>query len=82
MIRQPVDLLIVRQHVVFELSRLDKPAFPRVLDERIIVGSPAERILVLILLLMIEPSVLFHPPHDRFVGVFDPLPGKVREPHR
>ena len=55
---QPVDLLVVGQHLVFELRRADEPALARILDQRIFFGPPAERILVQVLLLMIEQPAM------------------------
>ncbi len=56
--RQPVDLLVVGEHLLFELRSLDEPASPRVLNQRIFFGSPTERIIVQILFLMPEQPAL------------------------
>ena len=53
---QPVDPGVVGQHRLAKLARADKPALPRILDERIIVGPPAERVVVDILLLVNEQA--------------------------
>ena len=77
-LRQPVDLLVVRQHLVFELSGPYEPTFTRILDQRIVRGSPAKRIIVEILFLEVQQLAFFEIANDRFVSVFDPHPFKVR----
>ena len=51
---QPVDPGVVGEHLLAELARADKPALSGILDQRIVVGPPAERIVVDILLLVHE----------------------------
>ena len=73
MARQPIDLLVVGDHLVFGLFRSNKPALARILDQRVLVGSPTERVFVLVLFLMVQLALVFEHPSDWFVGVFDPL---------
>ena len=77
MLWQPVDLLIVGQHLVFELGRTNEPTLARVLDQRIVIGSPAKRIVVQVLLLKVQQPAFLQFSNHRFVGVFDPHPFKV-----
>ena len=72
MLRQPVDAAVVRQHLFLEGGRADEPAFSRILDQRILFGPPAERIIVQILLLMEEQALGFQVADDVAVGLFDP----------
>ena len=73
MARQPIDLLVVGDHLIFRLFRSNKPAFARILDQRILVGSPTERVFVLVLFLMVQLALVFEHSSDWLVGVFDPL---------
>ena len=76
--RQPVDRTVVGEHLVFVLSRFDEPASARILDQRIVIGSPTEWILVLVLFLMIKLALFFEPASDGFVSVLDPNAFVVR----
>ena len=73
MARQPIDLLVVGDHLVFRFFRSNKPALARILDQRILVGSPTERVFVLVLFLVVQFALVFEHSSDWFVGVFDPL---------
>ena len=55
-LRQPMDEAVVGQHLVAELRRADEPALPRILDERIFLGPPAERVVVQVLFLVEEQA--------------------------
>ena len=48
--RQPVDLTVVGQHLVFVLGGTHEPALARILNQRIFFSPPAEWIVVKILL--------------------------------
>ena len=73
MAREPVDLLVVGQHIVLMLGRANEPALARVLNQRIVVRSPAERILVLVLVQQVEFAFFFQAACDGLVAIFDPL---------
>ena len=47
---QPLHALVVRDRPVDVRGRADVPGGPRVLDERVGVGAPAERVVVAVLL--------------------------------
>ena len=57
---------------VFELRRADEPALARILDQRIFLGPPAERIVVQVLLLMEQQAALLQLADDVLVGILDP----------
>ncbi len=75
--REPVDFLVVFQHIVTKPGRANEPAFPWILDERIFVCTPAEWVFVLILFLQVELSLFLQTAHDRFVSIFDPFAFEV-----
>ena len=77
MLGQPVDLRVVREHVVFELRRADEPALARVLDEGVLFGAPAEGVVVDVLFLVEEQAALFQVADDVLVAVFDPAAAAV-----
>ena len=58
-LRQPIDVPVVIQHLLFELAGFDKPTSPRILDERIFFGPPAERIFVAIFFAVKEQPAIF-----------------------
>src|SRR5689334_7863665 len=70
--RQPVDLLVVGEHLILELRRANEPTLTRVLNQRIFIGTPAERIVVDVLLLVIELAFLFEAASNFFVTFFYP----------
>ena len=43
---QPTDPSVVLQHQVAESGRADEPASPRVLNQRIVFGTPTKRVVV------------------------------------
>ena len=55
---QPVDLRVVREHVVFELRRADEPALARILDEGVLFGARAEGVVVDVLFLVEQEAAL------------------------
>ena len=59
------------------LRRSNEPAPTRVLDQRIAISTPAEWILVLVLILQVESSLFLQSSTDRFVRIFDPLAFEV-----
>ena len=81
-LREPLDPVVVGQHLVAELTRADEPALPRILDQGIGVGPPTEGVVVHVLLLMNEQptgpqvagdvavAVLHEPPapHPKGIG--------------
>ena len=67
-----VDLLVVLQHRVLELRRADEPALTRILDQRILIGTPTERIVVQVLLLVEHQSAFLQVTRQRLIGVFHP----------
>src|SRR3989344_6319982 len=56
-LRHPVDLLVVPNEVISQRRHLHPPCFPRVIKKRHL-ATPAERVLMLILLLAEEQSSL------------------------
>ena len=71
-VRQPIDLLVVGEHLIFELRRSHEPALTRILDERIFIGPPAEGVLVDVLLLVIKQPPLFQVAADVLVAILYP----------
>ena len=69
---QPGDPGVVGQHPIAERGRADKPALPRVLDQRIVVGPPAERIIVQVLFEVQQQAARPQFPIDILVRVLDP----------
>ncbi len=55
---QPVDGPVVGQHLFLEGRGADEPAVAGILDQRILFRSPAKRIIVQVLLLMIQQPPL------------------------
>ena len=76
-LRQPVDAAVVGEHLLFELRGADEPALPRILDQRILFGPPAERVFVQILLLVEQQPAAAQLARDVFVGFLDPAAGVV-----
>ena len=58
-------------------DRADEPALARILNERILFGPPAERIVVDVLLLMKQQPALFQIADDVLVAIFDPAAAAV-----
>ena len=56
---QPVDVLVVVQHLLLELAGFDEPTPPRILDERIFFSPPAERIFVAIFFAVKQQPAIF-----------------------
>ena len=71
-LRQPIDFGVVGQHLVAEPRRADEPALARILDERVLLRPPAERIVVQILFLMEEQPAALQVADDVLVAVLDP----------
>ena len=71
--RNPVDFLIVLNHVVAEVRYLDEPGRHRLVNQRR-VRAPAERVGMLILFFFNQQPVGFQPQHNRLVGIKDLLP--------
>ena len=67
MLRHPVNLLVVFNHIVAEIGYFNKPAGHRFVNQRG-VGTPAERIRVGILLFFNQKAFFFQQLHNRFVG--------------
>ena len=72
MFGQPVDLPVVGDHLVLELGGSDEPAFARILDQRILFGSPAERIVVQVLVLKEQRPLGPKLAADITIGLLDP----------
>ena len=77
-IRHPVDLAVVFQHLVDKRRRFDIPAFTRILNQRVFFFAIAERVFVQVLFQMEQDSALFEVAGDVFVGFFDPASRPVR----
>lgn len=77
MFREPANATIVGEHGLFEASGADEPAFAGILDEGVVVGAPAEGVIVEILFLVEEFSFVAEAAGDEFVGIFDPSAGVV-----
>ena len=76
-LRQPIDLGVVREHLVLELGRADEPALARILNERILFGPPAEWIVVEVLFLVKQQPALLQIADDVLVAIFDPAAATV-----
>jgi hypothetical protein len=76
---EPVHLLVVGEQVLAKPAGADEPALPRILDQRILVGPPAEGIVVDILLLMDEQPAGPEIAGDVAVAVLDEPPRAHRE---
>ena len=72
MLREPVDLSIVGEHRLLELARANEPTPPRILDQRIVVGPPAKRIVVQVLFLMEQQMTTLEIALNVLVAVLDP----------
>ena len=72
MVRQPIDLLVVRDHLVFKLSRFHEPAATWILDQRILVSSPAEWIVVQILIEQQQPPAFSDLTSQIFICFLNP----------
>ncbi len=70
--RQPVDRATVRDRPVDDRGRADVPGGPRILDERIAVGAPAEWVIVPVGLRVDEQARVFEVVLDFLVAVPDP----------
>ena len=70
MFGNPVNLLIVFNHIIAEIRHFDKPAGHGLIDQRG-VGAPTERIGVGVLFLFDKKAVFFEPLHNRFIGFED-----------
>ena len=75
--RNPVDLVVVGNELVFDIRHLDEPGFTRIVDQRRIT-APAVRIAVLKLRRLKELAALFEVVDNQRVSVFDKYAGPVR----
>ena len=74
MVRQPVDLTIVGKHLIFLRGGANEPAFPRILDEGILLRAPTKRIIVAVLLLMVEQAAASEIARKVLIALFYPTP--------
>ena len=76
MLGQPVDPVVVGQRLLDVRGGADVPCRPGELDQRVLLRSPAEWILVAIGSSVDQQTALFEVVDDDRVGVFDVLAGK------
>ena len=79
-LRQPVHGAVVLDRAILERRSPDVPGGPRVLDERVAVGAPAERVIVPVLLGVHEQPGVLQVVLDLFVAVLDPAAAVALEP--
>ena len=77
MLRLPLDLLVVLQHLVDESSGLDEPGSTRVLDQRILTRPRTEGIVVAIHFLMKERPLFLQLADQFLVTILDPASVKL-----
>src|SRR5690606_275888 len=76
---EPVHRLVVLERAVEPRRRADEPTGASELNQRIVLGAPAERILVTLELLVHEQRTLGELAHDVTIGVLHPTPGVLLE---
>ena len=72
MLRLPLDLLVVLQHLVDESSGLDEPGSTRVLDQRVLTRPRTEGIIVAIHFLVKERPLFLQLADQFLVTILDP----------
>ena len=71
-IRQPIDPLVVGEHPVAVTRGADEPTAAWILNQRIVVGAPAERIRMQVLFLMEQQTAGLELAADIFIRLLDP----------
>src|SRR6476620_3257591 len=69
-----MDLLVILDHPLFVLRRANEPAPARILDQRILIRTPTEGILMQILFEMIKEASSAQLAGDVLIALFDPAP--------
>ncbi|VTR49509.1 Uncharacterised protein [Actinobacillus pleuropneumoniae] len=77
MARIPGHLVVVRDQLILNRRRFDKPALHRIIEQRGFT-APAERVAVLVLLFAVQKSFFGQCLHDVQIAILDETSGKIR----